>query len=85
MYDLTALGIRAKQAAAALSQCSSAEKDAALLAIADALQANVSQILKANQKDLDAAQANGMSKAMQDRLRLSGERIESIANAVREL
>ncbi len=85
MYDLTALGIRAKQAAAALSQCSSAEKDAALLAIADALQANVSQILKANQKDLDAAQANGMSKAMQDRLRLSRERIDGIANAVREL
>ena len=85
MHDLTALGIRAKQAAAVLSQLSSAEKDAALLAIADALQANASQILQANQKDLDAAQENGMTKAMQDRLRLSQERIAGMANAVREL
>ncbi|MGI6402953.1 MAG: glutamate-5-semialdehyde dehydrogenase [Oscillospiraceae bacterium] len=85
MHDLTALGIRAKQAAAVLSQLSSAEKDAALLAIVDALQANASQILQANQKDLDAAQENGMTKAMQDRLRLSQERIAGMANAVREL
>ncbi len=85
MDVLTALGMRAKQAGAVLSQLSSAEKDAALLAIADALEANASQILSANQKDLAAAEESGMTKAMQDRLRLSGERIGGIAAAVREL
>lgn len=85
MDVLTALGMRAKQAGAVLSQLSSAKKDAALLAIADALEANASQILSANQKDLAAAEESGMTKAMQDRLRLSGERIGGIAAAVREL
>ncbi|MCL2580558.1 MAG: glutamate-5-semialdehyde dehydrogenase [Oscillospiraceae bacterium] len=82
MMDL--IGRRAKEAAGLLALLSTVEKDRAILAIADALEKMTGQILLANQKDLDAAVQNGMSTAMQDRLRLTPERIASMAGAARE-
>ena len=84
MYSLEQIGKQAKEAAGALAALSSREKDAALLAIADALEARADEILLANGKDLLAAQENKMSAALQDRLRLTPERIASMASAVRQ-
>lgn len=79
------LGIKAKAAEPAVSSASTALKNAALSAIAEALRANKAEIIAENGKDLAAADENGVSKAMQDRLRLTDERIEGMAKGVDEL
>ena len=56
-----------------------------LQAIADGLLAASDVILKANGADMEAAQAGGMSKAMQDRLRLTPARIADMAEGVRQV
>ncbi len=58
--DLAQMGKRAKAAAAVLARKTTAEKNAALLAIADALEANTLSILEANQRDLELAARNGI-------------------------
>lgn len=83
MTDLITIGKNAKHAAFKLAQVSSGDKNAALRAVADALVRETAGILAANAEDLAAAQNNGMSLAMQDRLRLTEERISDIAGAVR--
>ena len=60
LIDLARMGARAKAAAASLARKSTAEKNAALLAIAAALEANSLSILEANQRDLQEAAANGV-------------------------
>ena len=82
---LEQLGKHAKQAAAVLSCASRAEKDAALLAVADALLTETSRILEANAQDLENGKAAGMSQAMLDRLRLDAARIAGMAQGVREV
>ncbi len=79
------LGIKAKAAEPAVSAASTALKDAALAAIAKALRENAQEIIAENAKDLAAADENGVSKAMQDRLRLDEGRIEGMAKGVDEL
>lgn len=77
-----ALGSRAKACRKAAATASTAEKNAALAAISAALRSNVDVILSANEADLAAAKENGMSDAMQDRLRLTADRINGIADGV---
>jgi len=84
MSDLNIIGQKAKEAADLLAILSSREKDAGLFAIATALESSVDEILDANEKDLRAAEKNGMSAAMQDRLRLTKERVASLARAARD-
>lgn len=83
MKDLKTIGEGAKRAAFLLSQALGGEKDKALYAVADALERETQKILAANAGDLDAAVENGMSSAMQDRLRLTEDRLKEIASAVR--
>jgi len=85
MFDLTALARRGQSSAKKLATLSTVEKNKALTAIADGLRANIQSILTANQIDLAHADENGISKAMQDRLRLTAQRIEDIALAVEEI
>lgn len=85
MNSLTELGKRAKAVSRRLAVVTSAEKDAALRAIADALRMDTDSILEANAKDLQAAQESGMTESLQDRLRLTQGRVASIAEAVVEL
>ena len=73
------MGIRAKHAAGVLATLTTEEKNAGLLAIADALRARQTEIMAANALDLEAGQANGMSPALLDRLALNGDRIEGMA------
>ena len=85
MNSLTELGKRAKAASRILSCLSTAQKDAALRAIAVSLRDHQKEIIEANARDLDAAQENGMSASLQDRLRLTKDRIDAIAGAVEDI
>lgn len=75
----------AKQAAAKLAVTSTTVKNAALLAMAAALEAQQSEILAANERDMTAAAAKGMKSSMLDRLKLTAERISGMADGLRQV
>lgn len=75
----------AKQAAAKLAVTSTAVKNAALLAMATALEAQQSEILAANERDMTAAAAKSMKSSMLDRLKLTAERISGMADGLRQV
>lgn len=75
----------AKEAAGKLISVGTSVKDAALSAIADALVKRADEIIAANKLDIEAARANGTREAMIDRLTLTKERIEGIAEGVRQV
>ncbi|MFN8076083.1 MAG: glutamate-5-semialdehyde dehydrogenase [Kineosporiaceae bacterium] len=75
----------ARAASRALAVASRADKDAALLAVADALVAATDRILAANALDVAREEAGGMPAPMVDRLRLDASRVEAIADAVRHV
>lgn len=75
----------AHKAACALGVVSAAVKNKALLAMADALLAKTDFIIEANDRDMQAARENGMKESMQDRLRLTPERIEGMAEGLRQV
>ncbi len=79
------LGSRARACRRAAANAGTAEKNAALSEIASALRENIDVILEANEKDLKAARENGMSESMQDRLRLTADRINGIADGVEDV
>ena len=85
MSLITEIGARAKQAAARLATTSTATKDAALHAIADALVARGQEVLTANAEDLQRAKGEGITGALIDRLTLSPARIAEIAESLREV
>ena len=85
MNSLIELGKRAKAASRILSCLPTAQKDATLRAIAVSLREHAEEIIEANARDLDAARKNEMSASMQDRLRLTKERIDAIAGAVEDI
>ena len=66
----------------ALARMDTAAKAAALRSAAAALRANAAAIIEANGRDIAAGEANGLSGAMLDRLRLDAGRLEGIASAV---
>jgi glutamate-5-semialdehyde dehydrogenase len=76
---------KARTAALTLSSATRATKDAALLAMADALAKAETAILEANEHDVSRAEANGISTALIDRLRLSPDRIAGMVEGLREL
>jgi len=75
----------AKQAAAITNNVTTEQKNNALLAMADALIAQTDQIIAANQIDLDNGRSNGTSESLLDRLALNKERIEGIAEGLRQI
>ena len=74
----------AKAAAPALALLSTQQKNQALLAMADALEANAEAILEANNADIESVK-NTMNSVMIDRLRLTPERIRGMAQGIREV
>ena len=74
----------AKAAARRLAVTSSPVKDAALRAMADALEKNAAAILAANAEDMAAAQEKGTPRAMLDRLMLDEKRIRGMADGLRQ-
>jgi len=73
---------RAREAAGRLALFSTEEKNALLLAIADAIEAESESILAANREDV---QSSGLEGAMRDRLLLTPERIMEMAGGVRDV
>ena len=84
MTRLEEMGAAAKQAARKLAVAGN-QKDAALEAIAAALEAHTEKILEANREDLSAAEKNGMSRSLMDRLALNEKRIQGMADGVRQV
>jgi glutamate-5-semialdehyde dehydrogenase len=75
----------ARAAARALATTPSDPKRSALLAMADALEAGVEEVLRANRADTDAAETEGVGSAVLDRLALTEERIAGVAAGVRQI
>ena len=76
---------RARVAATDLAIATRAVKDAALLAMADALLEQSETVLAANADDVAAAEAAGMGEHLVDRLRLDHDRVEAMARGLREV
>src|SRR6266567_3322926 len=74
--------LRARAASARLALLSTEEKNALLLAIADAIEANEKSILAANREDVENS---GLEGAMRDRLLLTPSRIKDMADGVRDV
>lgn len=85
MTDITMLGQRAKQASLAIAPLSTQIKNRFLSTLAKALVDDTQTLLAANQKDLANAKEHGISDIMTDRLRLTAERIEAIAQGVQQV
>ena len=75
----------ARRAAHSLATIDTAVKDAALLAMAEALVNQKAKLIEANAKDLAGAEEKGLTKAMIDRLTLTDSRIEEMAKGLREI
>ena len=84
MTRLEEMGAAAKQAARVLAVAGN-QKDNALDAIAAALETHTEEILAANREDLAAAEANGMSRSLLDRLALNEKRVQGMADGVRQV
>lgn len=85
MKDLRETALAVKTASAELGLLSTEKRNAALKAVADALTAREADVLAANELDLADGRANGMSESLLDRLALTGARMESMAEGVRQL
>lgn len=85
MSELLIKGRNAKEASYDLGVASTKEKDNALILMAEELMNQEYEILKANELDLKNAEEKGMSKSMIDRLALNHERIEAMANGLKEI
>jgi glutamate-5-semialdehyde dehydrogenase len=83
--SVTEICLAAQAASRSLATMSSGAKDAALLRVADALEARADEVLEANARDLEAGRESGLSSALMDRLALDPARIASIAGAVRAI
>ena len=79
------LARRARAVAPVLARASTDLKDAALLAAADRLEANVGDLLAANADDVARGEADGMATGFLDRLRLDPDRIASMASGLRQV
>src|ERR1700749_2552155 len=76
------MGRRARAASAVLALAPTATKAAALVAAAKAMRASEAAILAANGEDMARGEANGLTGAMLDRLKLTPQRIEGIADGL---
>ncbi len=83
--ELERMGQLAKAASRSLMKLTQPEKNACLVAVARNLIENTDKILEANKKDLENGIANNMPESLQDRLRLTEDRIEGIAEGVRQV
>ena len=79
------LGKQARAASRQLLKAQTVQKNQALLAIADAIEAQKARLQAENQKDLDAGKANGLSDAMLDRLTLSDKVIQGMVEGLAQI
>ena len=82
---MTAVGQRARAASRSVGRAETRVKDAALLAVAAALEASEERLRAANQLDLDAGRSAGLEPALLDRLELTPKGIRAMAQGLREI
>jgi len=82
---MQAVGERARKASQAMAQAETAAKNAALMAIADTIEAREQMLIDANRKDLDAGRQQGLDNALLDRLELNHDRIVGMAEGLRQI
>ncbi|WP_416375605.1 glutamate-5-semialdehyde dehydrogenase [Salinicoccus roseus] len=79
------MGMAAKSSAKALRKSSTGEKNEALLAMAEALEANKTFILEENKKDMMHSKEAGYQDAMVERLALNEARIEGMKDGLKQM
>lgn len=79
---MVTIGQQARAAARVLAPAPTAQKNAALIAIAETIRDQASTLRRANAKDLDAGRHGGLSGAALDRLELTPERVEAMAEGL---
>jgi glutamate-5-semialdehyde dehydrogenase len=83
--EIHAVAARAREAAAVLAPLTRGRKDAALLAMADALDDATGAVLEANARDIAAGRAAGMAESLVDRLSLTADRVAAMAEGLRDV
>lgn len=79
------VGQQARAASRELNRANTGQKNTALLAIADTIEARSAELLAANKKDMDAGAKSGLDEALLDRLALNEERIAGMAEGIRQI
>lgn len=79
------LGANAREASRVVARANTEQKNSALLAMAELIDADRDAITEANQKDLEAGKARGLDDAMLDRLALTPERIDGMIEGLRQV
>ncbi len=82
---MTGLGRSARQASVRMAKAGTHEKDAALIALAQGLRAQTAELMQANARDIEAAQSAGLAAPMVDRLRLTAQVIDTVAQGCEQL
>src|SRR5690606_19894738 len=82
---MSQLGRQARAAARAIARADTAQKNAALLLIADAIDAHREQIARANEEDLAAGRLKGLDSAMLDRLAITAARMDNMIEGLRQV
>lgn len=85
MSEVRGKAALAKAAAQIMNRLTTNEKNEALLALADALVEHRQSIIAANAIDIDRGRANGTSESLLDRLKLTPDRIQGIAEGLRQV
>jgi len=85
MSEVRTKATLAKKAAAVTNRLTEAQKNEALLLMADALETQAASIIAANELDIQAGRAKGTTESLLDRLKLNEERIAGIAEGLRQI
>jgi len=83
--QMTTLAAEAKAASRALARLDADQRNACLLAMADALVQATPALVEANGRDMETGRSLGLSVAMLDRLKLDEKRVSAMANGLREV
>ena len=83
--DLLQRAARVRRAAMALGQLPDGERNAAVMAMADALEEGAGAIIAANRSDLEAAEQDGLAPALVARLKLDGAKLAGAIAGVRQV
>ncbi len=79
------LGVKAREASRVIARATTQEKNNALMAIADNILASADTLIETNQKDLLAGKESGLDAALLDRLELTPERINNMAEGLKQV
>lgn len=82
---MQALGQNARRASRILATANTGEKNAALIAIAAAIDANRAALLKANEQDMSHGRSDGLEPALLDRLSLNDQRIDQMIEGLEQV